>query len=384
MTRREKYISLVTRKNGSQSFYILIRMNGQTFRKNINISEFPTKAAALDAAVLIRDEKIVELRSEKLQIRKDTLKEIYKKSYELIPVRYQTRQRHDIYFRHVLKPFEDTPLADITSADIQLTVNQYAETHTKYETGKMLAVWRRLYKTAAMMELNVPDKTAAVVLPEGVPGKKRNVELSLQDFNTFLDCLLNYNIASISGAYDAKAVRYALLVMLYCGLRPAETYALSRNDIDMVNGLIRINAAIGSDKKQYPVIASTKTEQSVRSVPIPKELKPVLEEALKWSKHEIIFSRYFGQLLTSSWVDTLKRNIIQTNKLNIDFRLYQLRHLFSTDLHRCGTNPAVIRDLMGHESASMSLDYAVSSPEERRKAVDQLRNDPVKEEKNTE
>jgi len=48
-----------------------------------------------------------------------------------------------------------------------------------------------------------------------------------------------------------------------------------------------------------------------------------------------------------------------------------LRHQFSTDLHNAGINPAVIRDLMGHESATMSLDYAVSDEKDRIKAINQ-------------
>lgn len=380
MSKQEKYISLRTYRSGKQGYYVLIRLNGQTFRKTLSLDDFPTKAAALSAAVKVRDEQLVRIRAGKL-VTKDTVKDIYKKSYDLIPVRYQTRSRHDIYFKNVLKPFEDIPLKDITVADIQLSVNEYAKTHTRYETGKMLAVWRRLYKAANMLEIDISDKTAAVQLPEGITAKHRNVDLSLEDFYTFCDALKKYNSDSISGTYNCKAVYYALLVMLYCGLRPAEAYAISREDIDLKRRIILIRSAVGSDKESYPVIASTKTEQSIRAVPIPAQLAPVLTEALAWSKYDIVFAKYSGHLLTSAWVNTLKQHIIKAQKLDIDFRPYQLRHLFSTDLHRSGVNPAVIRDLMGHESASMSLDYAVSSPEERKKAVESLRKQPSQDQK---
>ena len=46
-----------------------------------------------------------------------------------------------------------------------------------------------------------------------------------------------------------------------------------------------------------------------------------------------------------------------------------LRHQLSTDLFSNGTPANVIRDIMGHESASMSLDYAVSNEKDRIKAM---------------
>ena len=47
-----------------------------------------------------------------------------------------------------------------------------------------------------------------------------------------------------------------------------------------------------------------------------------------------------------------------------------LRHQLSTDLFSSGTPANVIRDIMGHESASMSLDYAVSNEKDRKNAMD--------------
>ena len=71
----------------------------------------------------------------------------------------------------------------------------------------------------------------------------------------------------------------------------------------------------------------------------------------------------------------LVRGIINIRKfffpVKVTFTLYMLRHQFSTDLHNAGINPAVIRDLMGHESATMSLDYAVSDEKDRIKAINQ-------------
>lgn len=48
---------------------------------------------------------------------------------------------------------------------------------------------------------------------------------------------------------------------------------------------------------------------------------------------------------------------------------YRLRHAFSADLFRSGTNPKVIQTLLGHESENMSLYYAYTTESERLDAV---------------
>ena len=52
-----------------------------------------------------------------------------------------------------------------------------------------------------------------------------------------------------------------------------------------------------------------------------------------------------------------------------------LRHLFSTTLYREGVNQAVIRDLMGHASSSMTLGYANTSEEDRENAIKKIKAD---------
>ena len=58
----------------------------------------------------------------------------------------------------------------------------------------------------------------------------------------------------------------------------------------------------------------------------------------------------------------------------IPFNAYRLRHKFSSDLFAAKENPRVIQDLMGHASAEMSIEYARSSEEDKKKAIEGMRN----------
>ena len=68
-----------------------------------------------------------------------------------------------------------------------------------------------------------------------------------------------------------------------------------------------------------------------------------------------------------------------SKKCGIKFNAYMLRHLFSTTLYREGVNQAVIRDLMGHTSSSMTLGYANTSEEDRKKAIKKIKAEEKQE-----
>ncbi len=373
--KKEKYIYEKILPSGAHVLKIEIRLEGQTFRKNVQVKEFKTPAEAMKAAKRIRDQKLSEFNLSSYTGNLISVKDLYEKSYELFPVALATRYRHDLYYKNVLKPVEDKPIQSFRTADIQESVNKYAETHSKYETGKMISgSWRRLYKTAAALDLDVPDRTVGVVVSGGIQTRHHKKNIEEEDLERFLEALLSYNAGSVAGSYFCQAVYYALRFQQFCGLRPAESFALTRSDIDLKKMTVRINKSIRSSKDELVTVGRTKTEQSDRMVPISRAFLPYVKDCLKWSKgEEYLFTDYDGNLLERKAVNDLIIHVIEKKCPDIDFHMYMLRHNFSTDLHRSGVSSPVIRDLMGHESGSMSLDYAVSYPEDRQKAVNNIK-----------
>ena len=57
-----------------------------------------------------------------------------------------------------------------------------------------------------------------------------------------------------------------------------------------------------------------------------------------------------------------------SKKAGVNVTLYMLRHKFSTDLLKTA-DLRTVQDLMGHESGAMTLSYARSSDEDRKKAI---------------
>lgn len=370
--KREKYIQETRNASGNKIIRIDIDLYGQRYRATINPKNFDSYKQALDFAKEERNRKLVEMQQGYTVTNFRAVGEIYAESKKLFPARLKTVQRHDHFYNKGIKQYESVSIEKITSADIQKSVNEYAATHTREQSKHFLSVWRLIYKTAVMMNISIPDRTIPVKLPdECKQDQPRKKEVSAEDLEQFLDTLQLYNARTETGLYQSQCLYYAIQVMRYCGLRPAETFALTKNDIFLNSsgtGFIQVNKAARSTNKSMLEISGTKTQKSNRLVPIPAALGEILRECLQWSKHELIFADYHGNLQSIDKVSDTVRLVAR--KAGVKFNLYMLRHQLSTDLFNSGTAPNVIRDIMGHESANMSLDYAVSSEKDRITALD--------------
>ena len=347
------YIREIITPAGTHMLKIEIRKDGQSFRKSIKIDSFDTPSQALQFACTLRDETLSKMHRNYTVSGFPTVRQLYEETFVLHPVSLKTKKKHDIFFKYGIERYGDMAINKVTPSHIQESINEYAKTQTKRQVNGLLAVWRRIYKTCAMKNINIYDATVSVKLPVCAVEKHRKKEVSKSDIETFCDTLLQYNSASLKGSYRNRAVYYAVRIMQYCGTRPSETFALLKSDIHLIEGYISISKASRSTESSWLDISRTKTEQSVRNVPIPPELRPILQECLQWSRNEILLSDFTGNLLSIDAVDDLVR-FVRIKAGIKDFTLYALRHQFATDLISQNSPLNVVRDLMGDSDESMS------------------------------
>lgn len=359
----KKYIRLRKRKYG---FALLIDIpfadetgSLKHFTRTLRVIDFPDEKSAWSAARKIRNDALHDIESGKLRKTIPTVKAIYLQRWIVLPLSIKSRERADAIFRHSFEPYQDIPLSDITLAQIQKTLNDRAENYPANSVQRVLSLWRSLYKTAAVLGYDIPDKTIGAVLPKSkVVNQPRNVQISSEDFYRFCDALLMYN-AIDDIQHNNLAIWYALQIMYYTGCRTAEAFALTRSDIHPDH--ISINKSVGSTQTKKKQIIPTKTKTSVRDVPVVQDLRPVLDSLLQWATGEQLFLDDTGQLFEINYVSNLIHLV--SRKCGIHFTAYMLRHKLSTDLLHAG-NSVVARDILGHSSFGMTLDYARSTPEQ--------------------
>lgn len=365
--KTEQYIQERVTAKGTHLLRIQIRKYDQVFSESIKVSDFDTPKQAMEFAKRLRDETLTKMRTGYTVSKFPTVEELYHSSHELFKVRIKTIRKHDYYYKDGISMYGDKEINEITSADIQTSINQYAKNHTKKQVAGLLAVWRNIYKCCAMKNVNVIDRTVPVVIPDCKESKPKSKDISAADFQIFCDTLLEYGTPSVENRYNNQALYYACQVMYYTGLRPAETFALTGSDINLTAGYISVNKASHSTYDSVLELDRVKTEYSKRNVPIHNDLKPVLAECLQWSKHQILFSDFYGNLMD---IDDLSDKVYKVaKKAGVQFNMYRLRHQFATDEINNGTPLTVVRDLMGHASGSMSLDYATSNETDRMNAI---------------
>lgn len=365
--RKEKYITEKYYHNKLVAFYVRIRITGQKqFLKAISIDEYESKTDALEAARMIRDKQLADIRMGKhVDGKIPTVGELYKRKFELIPCALKTVERHDSIYNHSVIEYKDKLITDITTADVQESLNKYSETHDHNRTSHLMSIWRQIFQAAVMDGLDISDKTVAAFVPEDIRVvKHRDVDLSDEDLQKFMDTLKTYNQRDDRGIWWSQCIWYMCQIAYYTGMQPAEILALEWKDIG--NDFIDVYKCVGSDRSKKCQIKVTKNSYRVRKIPI-DELKPLLDEWHKVNHFDYVICDSDGSLIE---IDYLCRYInYVSKKAGVKFNLYRLRHKFSTDMYRKKVNPRVIQDLMGHASEEMSLYYATSTEEEAKKAI---------------
>ena len=367
--KKEKYIM----KDGS-GFRVYINYKDpvggkQVFSRRIRIADYGSESSALEAATIVRDRALIDLRMGTLIKRSPTVAELYEKKWDLMPKSVTTRHKQDSIYTMAIAPKMATMAIDkVTVAMIQESLNDYARNHTQDMINRAVSVWRQIYQTAQMMEIPVYDRTVQLVIPKSkIPAKHRDVTISQEDFDAFMTALLEYGTEKKTKVFSRK-VWNALQIMRFTGMRPAEVFALSPEDIDFRHNLIHIRKAIGSDFEEETVVVPTKTEQSTRVIPLPSAIQMILLDLVHDARHGYLLPGEHGKPMD---INRVTNHItLVSRKCGIPFRSYMLRHQFATDLINSGTSPRVTQDLMGHASYSMTVSYARSTEAELKNAVE--------------
>lgn len=372
---KERYIYERKTKKGSLYYQVQITFKdvvgkNQTFYKSVYIDEYHSKSAALKMARAIRDEALYKIQNEKLVLNSPTIEQLFNVKFDYLKVAINTRLWHQTAYKKGICKLKDRKIKDITLAELQKNINDYAENNSDAAITKYVAVWVSIYKTAMLLGYNVTDYTRLVIKPKS---KKVHVQkkqtISYEDFTKIVDCLSELKSSDQRMKHRYRSVWYSLLIGYYTGLRPAEIRALNAEDIQSDG--IHVTKQVGSTATQKVAIVPPKTQSSFRVVPIPAPLHPILEMLKDERQSSPLLADLDGTLLDSKKVTVVLRGVKE--KLGIDFHPYMLRHVMATDLVKSRASDRAIQDLLGHKNYSMSLEYARSNSEERDEIMQDIR-----------
>lgn len=140
---------------------------------------------------------------------------------------------------------------------------------------------------------------------------------------------------------------------LYAGLRRGELQALAWEDVDLANGVIRVERAW--DVQEGPI--EPKSRAARRKVPIPAILRDYLVEHRHGQPGALghVFGRPDGHAFDGPTVDTRAKAAWHRAGLG-PITLHEARHTFASLMIAAGVNAKALATYMGHASVTITLD----------------------------
>ena len=252
------------------------------------------------------------------------------------------------------------------------------------------AIHKLLQHFFALMEQEgiCKDPTKSLVVPKADKKSKPGEIVVFTDEE--LEAVKQYiNRTDVSGfeMRRIRILRFLILLAINTGARIGELLALTYDDIYpdkiTINKQV-ITKPIFKDGKTdgYELsIEETKSENSVRSIPITEETYNELEQHRKWHQEEMLEKGYrTNQLFTTntgrlhdprSLRHTLDRLHEDAGVPQYGFHVY--RHTFGTKLAANGVALQTLASLMGHSDISVTAKYYINIPAaEKVKAIKTL------------
>lgn len=175
-------------------------------------------------------------------------------------------------------------------------------------------------------------------------------------------------------ADSGRDVSLGILVAFYTGIRIGELCALKWDDIDSAEGVIRIRGNIqrvqapeGGQTKTDVVLQAPKTADSVRLVPIPPVLYPLLEHNRREGDSYVIRGT------KHPWADprTVQYHFYKIlKKCGLEhFNFHMLRHAFASRCIAMGFDVKSLSEILGHSDTRMTMNLYVHSSVQHKKQL---------------
>ncbi|PWM20838.1 MAG: hypothetical protein DBX97_03105 [Collinsella tanakaei] len=168
---------------------------------------------------------------------------------------------------------------------------------------------------------------------------------------------------------------YGIVVCLYTGLRIGELLALTWSDIDFRTNEINVGKTCYDCKAENGrfarLIDAPKTETSVRTVPMARQLAPILQRLKSENKSEYVVAENGKVPSVRAYQDGFERLLKKNGIRHRGF--HSLRHTFATRALECGMDVKTLSEILGHKNPTVTLTrYTHSMPAHKKMMIDRV------------
>lgn len=281
-------------------------------------------------------------------------------NYVRVNCRYNTEQVYlNCYNNHILDHFGDMKISSIKPLSIQKFVQSLTEKDLSASTiSSIVSCLRKTFDLAVKWELILKNPCSYIDKPAKKKYTNRGQIMTIDEMKKLFD------IYDKLKSKPSKMHKAAFYIAVGCGLRNSEIRALTLDDIDFENNIIKVTKQYGRYKEKGEVIdgyVPTKSESSYRSIYAPDFVMVALKEYIDtldcipmtkqifWSKST---NKPIGRQCLSTFFTKL---LIKNNLPVIDF--HDLRHIHATLLASKGVNMKSLSTRMGHSKIETTNIY---------------------------
>lgn len=269
----------------------------------------------------------------------------------------------NIIKKHILPYLGEMSVYKITNRDILQWQNKvkishskagkpYSQTYLKTINNQLIAILNHAVKYYNLKE-NPALKTARM-------GNRKGSEMQIwttEEYKLFRDAIA-----------DKPLSYYAFEILYWCGIRTGELLALTKKDINLKRGTISITKSIQHINSK-DIITPPKTAKGNRVISVPDFLRDELSDFLAMQKYISDDDRLFP--FTKYYLrHEMDRGCNATGLKRI--RVHDLRHSHVSLLIDMGFSAVAIGDRVGHESESITFQYAHLFPTTQKDMADKL------------
>ena len=302
----------------------------------------------------------------------------FKQIYDLFLVEHKNTVKPGTYATtvryaklHILPKIANKKIDSFTVLECQKLVNQWAEYFNSAKYPKGIA--QQVFDYAIKMNIITDNPMRKVKLPK----RKETINEVNKFYNTeelkhFFDCVKDYG--------NMKYLAFFRL-LAFTGMRKGEALALNWADIDFQKKLVHITKGVVLDENEIPMISTTKTKKSVRTVSLDDESLAILR---KWkmeqakelmsiginslNKHQLLFTYDANKLYRPSYSNCWLEQII--NKYNLKkITMHGFRHSHCSLLFEMKTPIQVVQERLGHSNIKTTMDIYTHVTEKQRDEV---------------
>ena len=217
--------------------------------------------------------------------------------------------------------------------------------------------------------LNIGDIHIKITMPK-VP--KKEIEVLT---NKELEKLEEYIVNNLDNT------TLSIYLSLYTGLRIGELCGLKWDNIDLKDKRIFIDKTLirvknneqNARRKTRVILDTPKSESSIREIPIPNFLIPLLKEYSKNVTLETYLTTGTEQYVETRTHSNRYKSILKKLELP-NYKYHALRHTFATRCIEDGCDPKTLSQILGHSSVKITLEkYVHPSYDNKVKMMNRLK-----------